>query len=80
VNLQAQTVTLNFADELPDAANDTNNFAVQVNGRWVNVASAKREGSSVTLKLPASSIHRGDEIAVAWRNLPGGGTAAVTAN
>ncbi len=79
VNLQAQTVTLNFAASLPDVANDANNFAVQVNGQKVQIVSAKRNGSSVALKLSANSIHQSDKVAVAWRNLPSSGEAVISA-
>ena len=75
----AQTATLNFVDALPDAANDASNFAVQVNGFAVNIASLKRNGSSVILQLPKNAMRQGDEVAVAWRNLPGNGSGTVKA-
>jgi hypothetical protein len=77
---QRQSITLNFADELPEAAAKTSNFQVQVNGTLTSVTSAKRMGMSVILALPQGSLSRNDEVNVAWRNLPGSGSATLIAS
>lgn len=74
-----QTVTLTFADNVASSAKDSSNFAAQINGVPSNVVNAKASGNSVALKLSTSFLH-GDEIAVAWQNLPGSGTTTIKAD
>lgn len=79
-SVAAQTVTLNFADELPAAADNVGNFQIAVNGAFVNIKSARRSGMSVVLALPQQSLWQSDQVEVFWRNLPGNGQSTLSAH
>ena len=74
-----QTVRLNFNGDLNSgAAGNPSIFTVKVNGKAVIVRAVQprpgANGSSLdlTLRLPAGTLHSGDQVDVYWQGLPDG--------
>jgi hypothetical protein len=71
-NVSSSAVRLSFTGQLDSkSASTALIFSAKVNGRAVNVESAiyNEANYSVTLQLPANSLHVGDQVVVAWSNL-----------